>query len=297
VLAPPQAPVETIEVPAGLEGIKVLSPFGIFFYRPGCVCVCINCRHAVRQSHIHGHLGDHPEFKKAKHLLPKKEVISRALMNLSLIGEREAVKLPAGPIPPFPFLDLPRDKQGHPLGRYCLLCDHCCTSDDTMRRHLNNPALHPDRQEDLAKYPINEHFTRGFVQRFFVMLHGSAYFRVDPLLLGVQKDSDFDIFYSSTHGAQNQSDAPSPETSGTHNAGNEPWDLTPYLARTGWLEHLRGYSWSSMIRSVGALRRDEPEYLQRLPNLAQLYYKSVSSAEVVQLVHPSNLSRLSHWKP
>jgi hypothetical protein len=160
-----------------------------------------------------------------------------------------------------------------------------------MKHHLNDPETHTAERRNKRLYTSSQLFTKGHVQRFFTTITGSSYFRVDPLLSGVQKDSDFDIFFASV---QSEGGAPSEEDA--NRSIEEPWDISPYLARTGWIDHLKGYSWSSMVMAVGRLHGDEPELLQNLPQVAELYFKSVSAADVVRLVHPSNLSRLSHWK-
>ena len=289
---PPPLEEVRLEISAELEPIEGLSPLGIFFHWPGGVCICVNCKFAVRQTHIVGHLVKHPEH--TKRMAPKRDWVSRMLRGLPLLDEQEEVPLPSGTLAPFPFLELHRDAQGHPLGRHCSLCDFCCLTEETMRHHVNDPSMHDERQRNRAVYTAGQLSTKGYVQRFFVSGEGSSYFRVDPLLSGVQKGGDFDLFLNSVRSSQGGDDMP--YDGSRHDVPSEPWDVSPYLARTGWPEHLKGYSWGSMIKAVGKLRTDDPIFLNKLPDLAHSYFKSLSSTDVMRFVHPANLDQLSHWK-
>jgi hypothetical protein len=163
-----------------------------------------------------------------------------------------------------------------------------------MRHHVNDPSMHDERQRNRVVYTAGQLSTKGYVQRFFASGEGSSYFRVDPLLSEVQKGGDFDLFLNSVRSSQGGNDMP--YDGSRHDVPSQPWDVSPYLARMGWPEHLKSYSWGSMIKAVGKLRTDDPIFLKKFPDLAHSYFKSLSSTDVMRFVHPANLDQLSHWK-
>lgn len=60
-------------------------------------------------------------------------------------------------------------------------------------------------------------------------------------------------------------------------------DSSPFLSKAGWLRQLNGYSWHTLIQMT---MPPNESYLQKVPKLAEEYFRSVSQVEVARLVHP-----------
>jgi hypothetical protein len=285
--------VGTYDVPAELEAIPVLSNFGLYLFRApnGGVCICLNdCKRGIRPGDIRGHLKTHFKYRN----LPSKTLIDDALEGLQLIRDDEAVELPQRIVAPFPFLklypdDVETDKDAQ--GWHCSYCHFCTLSRQHALNHVREK--HP---EPSATKSISHHLKQGHMQRFFHQCHGSSYFRVDPLLCGVKEGSDFDMLFSSIQRKEDAKNISKPVSSASAAVDEADWDMSPFLAKAGWLTQIRGYSTKLMRERVSLLRKDEASFFRILPSLAIDYLKSVTQAEINSSVSPIALQKLNNWK-
>jgi len=130
------------------------------------------------------------------------------------------------------------------------------------------------------------------MQHFFPAGHGSSYFKVNPLLHGVRQGSDFDIFFSSIQCNKDMNNTSTPLASTI--AGKEDWDMSPFLAKAGWLGHFHGYSRKLMKERIGAFWRDDVSFYQALPSLATEYLNSITQADISSSVSPIALRKLNN---
>lgn len=275
------APISLPSNEGQLEEITGLTEFGIYYVRTSksCVCTRTGCRCFVRLINMAGHIKNH---KIQFHKRPNMASISKSLEKFPLIPDDEPIPHPTTVVAPFPFLELHN-------GFHCSFCHFACVSRKSMLDH--GRGKHPGQMH----HPVKARFKSGPVQRFFKSQSGSSYFKVDPLLSDVEGGSDFDVFYSMVEmerkEVQNSAPAISADTS-----DEVDWDLSPFLARSGWIRQLQGYSTKEMIRRVGLLRRNEDRCLQRIPEMVFRYLSTITNDEMMGRVHPANLKKLNNWK-
>jgi hypothetical protein len=281
---------ELEDIPAELEEIPGLSAFGVYFFwanRATGICICLNCKCGVRAGSIHGHLKNHFAGK----IKLSKMAVMEALAGLPLMNDDEAVAQSHHIIAPYPFLKLyPDDAEIEGKGRagwHCSYCNFCAVNREYAQSHTREKHA-----EKMVTGPTSAHLKQGRMQRFFRTGHGSAYFKVDPVLCGVQSGSDFDIFFSSIQQEKEDGGAPKDACGGV---GESDWDISPFLSKAGWLGQIHGYSGRQMRERVGQLRKHEASFLRKLPKLAAHYLKSISQAELNSL-SPTALEKLNNWK-
>ena len=289
-----------------LDDIPGLEQSGICYYRTGRVPICICCKIAVRPSNVHGHIISKGHWG----LLPmvgrsriSKEIVTKALDMFDFIAANEDVTLPAGPIAPFPFLQLfPHDAprnfrddagwycKGHlPNGEPCL---YACRSHHTMEGHI--ASIHSDEKRSNPYWTAKNLYTKGPVQRFFVHQAGSAFFCVTPILSGVMPDSDFDTWFRSLSDVEREQNLSQAAMMGDNDDGGGV-DLSPFLAKVGWVKQLEGFSRISLMKKAIAPSPGE-NHLRNILAISQRYFRSISQAEVTQSVHPVHLRNLNNWK-
>jgi hypothetical protein len=226
-------------------------------------------------------------------IMPTKNAVQEALEGLQLIRDEEAVELPQRIIAPFPFLKLyPDDIEAdnkEALGWHCSYCSFCALSREHAMNHIR--VKHTEKSKMDA---ISIRLKQGRMQRFFPTCRGSSYFKVDPLLCGVKEGSDFDCFFSSIQHNKDANKASKPVAPTAVVAAD--WDMSPFLAKAGWLGHIQGYSRKLMRERVMPLGRDEAPFLRTLPLLAINYLNSITQAEIDGSVSPIALQKLNNWK-
>jgi hypothetical protein len=144
-------------------------------------------------------------------------------------------------------------------------------------------------------YTARHLYKEGHVQRFFISGYRSNYFRVDPVLSGVKAGGDFDVWYMSLSDLDRQQGLSATAVIGDDDEGLE-FDLPPFLAKVGWVAQLQGYSWTSLRRYAALPLDNENPHFPKVMEIAQVYFRSISQAEVTQKVHPTILSTLNYWK-
>jgi len=263
------APLSSPDDQGELEEIPGLTQFGIHYLRARSICL----RAVNMATHIKAHKN---QLGKG----PSPANIKTCLRKFPLIPDNEPLTLPTTPVAPFSYL------KPCPDGFHCAYCSFACPSRRTMYDHC---LTHPEARHQ----PVDVRFKPGHVQRFFTSGTGSSYFKVDPLLLGVEKGSDFDIFYSMVQEETRQKSVQNVPANTTEGAD---WDLSPFLARAGWVRQMQGYSKRGMMRRVGPLRKNEDQCLKRLPQVVRKYLTSITDQDMVGRVHPANLNKLNNWK-
>lgn len=300
----PYTPISAVSLSPDLEDIPGLEPYGVCYYRPGRVAVCICCKTAIRHPHIYGHIVSYLHWRQLRvGKKPSKAAIAALLNDRDFISANESVNLPPGPLAPFPFLKLfpdddpPEDRDNS--GWYCNAqfeggrpCNFCCRRKNTIQHHISD--VHGGESVEKTYRMKKKLFTKGHVQKFFQNREGSSYFRVTPVLTGVEPEGDFSVWYASlTEVDRCQELAASALFGDTDDVGA---DISPFLSKAGWISQLEGYSWHDLMTRTMRLKAHERLALGKLPQLARAYLHSISQAEVTRSVHPVNLSALNHWK-
>lgn len=263
-----------------------LSKFGVWYYPTKRVLICVNtgCRCATRSGHVLGHIKSHKSLGSVLRGL-NADVITRALEGVDLIGDTEAVLLSHEIVAPLPFLQLFPSQSERKMGLrglHCSQCSFASTSKGTMTRHCSTHSA-------ASGIRPKNNYTEGYVQRYFKNQHGSSYFKVDPVLTGVDQGSDFDIFFTSAFQERRQEFLSEAAAGGI---ASDTWDESPFLAKTSWLNQVRGYSLDSMRRRVRSIEKSDSQHLNKVPKLAIAYIRSLKQGDV----HPAHLSRLNNWK-
>jgi hypothetical protein len=161
-----------------------------------------------------------------------------------------------------------------------------------METHISN--CHRIQKQNLL-YTARQLFEEGHVQCFFINGHGSNYFRVDPVLSGVQPDSDFDLWYMLLLENDHQQDLSAATMIGDNDEGLK-FDLPPFLAKVGWVAQLQGYSWMYLRRCAALPLANENPHFHKVMEITHVYFWSISQAEVTQNIHPTILNTLNNWK-
>jgi hypothetical protein len=162
-----------------------------------------------------------------------------------------------------------------------------------MEGHISE--CHVLEKQTQARRTAKDMYKAGAVQRFFTMRTGSSFFRVNPILSGVTRGSDFDIWFASLSEVDREQSLSTAAVVGDGDEGIE-MDLSPFLANVGWTRHLEGYSWRSLAKQTTIPLAAEKSYLHQIPKLALAYFKSMSQEDVTSVVHPTNMKCLNSWK-
>jgi hypothetical protein len=270
-----------------------MSNYGIYFYKPLGVFICIVCGTGIQPDRFHGHIvstthwGDLTSVRK-----PSKGHIATAAKHCEFIPHDQPIKLPEGRIRPFPFLKLL-------TGHYCKgtksgkPCQFCCPSPSTMDKHIS--AHHAVERDSEGYRKSKDMYRSGDMQRWYLSGAGSSCFRVDPTLAGVDPGSDFDLWYASLLPADREGFLSAEAMVGDGDEGIE-LDVSPFMQKAGWNHQIQGYSWRSLAKKAMLPLRSEDIFLRKVPKLAKEYLDSMSQDDVTASVHPQHLQHLNNWK-
>ena len=121
-------------------------------------------------------------------------------------------------------------------------CQFSCASKNVIEKHISSSHQHDKIRRACSAKQL---YTQGHVQRFFPNREGSSYFRVTPILAGVAPGSDFDIWYHSLPDEDRRSRIPTAVMVGDSDDRGVA-DLSPFLAKAGWVGQLEGFSCCSL---------------------------------------------------
>jgi hypothetical protein len=241
------------------------------------ILICVSCSFGLRCSQVHKHITG-PAHK----LRMSRNDITRAFdnRNLTVVADDEEVKPPPGQIAPIPWLEKERP------GRRCIVCDYCSDSVGAMDKHWqrNHPGERNGRKYDNITRPV-------YMQRFFASGLNSTYFEVEPILRGSSTDDAFTRFYNSLPDRWRNGEFTTQVA--TLDGNPNEFDLPPFLAKTGWVNVLRGCSIPNLRAKVSAPNRAEKHYLHSIPGLGQAFLTSIND---LRHVHPIILEGLTKWR-
>ncbi|THH06229.1 hypothetical protein EW146_g9679 [Bondarzewia mesenterica] len=183
------------------------------------VVLCITCEHCINLKHIPNHIKQHqPGVVLSDNLIS-------ILANEYMIADDDSLPFPRKGFKPIFGLAIEQD-----IYHFCGHCDRGYSTLASLRAHQNSPERCPHpAQEQNTSYS-------GYAQSFFLGPH-RAFFHIDieALDLRAQDNTNHVSLFLDTHSMADDF-SQTPLSGPAHSL-----DLSPFLHREGWLDHIKAY--------------------------------------------------------
>ena len=268
---PDRAAINRLHNPAQFKKLKMIA-----YQAELQILVCVSCGIGIRCCNVHGHL------RKQHHIALSLGDVHDALSSsgLTFVDDEAPVIPPPGRIAPIPWL-LPAK-----MGKNCVECNYCAEREGSFTQHFKD--AHPNKRDGRK---VGQLWQSADMQRLFSTKRSSTYFRVDKALQGVSAESRFASFYASLPGAWQTGDFAGSASDFANDTAE--FDLTPFLANTGWVCAIKGYSVRRLrAQAFPAGDQDEP-YMHAIKGLGDEFLSSVMN---LNNVHPTITEGLTKWR-
>ena len=167
----------------------------------------------------------------------------------------------------------------------CVECNYCADQEGSIRKHF---SAHPDKRDGRKAGQL---WRSADMQRLFSTRTSSTYFRVDKALQGVSGENRFASFYASLPRDWQTGDFTVSASAFANDTAE--FDLAPFLADTGWVSAIKGYSVRRLrAQAFPAGDKDEP-YMHAIKGLGGEFLSSVMN---LNNVHPTITEGLTKWR-